>query len=161
MRRKANGPVLGIVGAEAAKFTPQWQIYAKYQIHEAFIRHQPSLIVSGRCPLGGVDIWAIEEARKAGIRTREFPPGHNSWEYFKARNIQIAESDIVLCITVRYYHNDYKGRRFKLCYHCKTDDHVKSGGCWTMHYARRLGHESELVIVGEPDGARYRRWSSR
>lgn len=147
--KKTKGIVLGIVGAEAKKFLPDWELWARRRILESLKRYKPYLVVSGDCPLGGIDKWAIEEAKKVGIDTREFPPEHNSWEFFKARNVQIAEiSDVVLCIAVRRYHHRYKGRRFKICYHCKTDDHVKSGGCWTMHYARRLGKEGELIIVG-------------
>lgn len=149
-QRKSDeeGPVVGVVGAEAKKFLPVWQTWARRRILENIAGAR--LVVSGRSPLGGIDLWAIEEANKIGIPTKEYPPETNDWEGFKARNIQIAEaSDIVVCIAVRHYHHNYRGRRFGLCYHCKTSDHVKSGGCWTMHYARKIGKEGRLVIVGE------------
>ncbi len=33
------------------------------------------------------------------------------------------------------------------CYHCKTDTHIKSGGCWTTKYARRHGVPGETIVV--------------
>jgi len=143
--------VLGIVGAEAAKFTPAWKREAKRAIRISFIRYRPDLVVSGDCHLGGIDKWAIEEARKRGIATREFPPKHQSWKYYKARNIQIAKaSDLVLCIAVRHYPPHFRGRHFPLCYHCKKTDHIKSGGCWTRWYAQtKLGKLGDLIIVGD------------
>jgi hypothetical protein len=137
-----------VVGAEARKFLPLWETWARRRILEVI--GPASLVVSGRSPLGGIDLWAIEEAKNLGIPTKEFPPKTNNWDGFKARNIQIAKaSDVVVCIAVRKYHHHFKGRRFPLCYHCKTKDHVKSGGCWTMHYAEKLGKEGRLLIVGE------------
>lgn len=149
-RGKISGPVLAIVGSEAAKFTPAWERTARRRIRETFLRFSPIRVVSGDCHLGGIDKWAIEEARKNGISVREFPPLKRSWKYYRARNIQIAEAaDIVLCITVRSYRNGYKGMRFPLCYHCKTTNHVKSGGCWTMWYAKRIGKEIALIVIGD------------
>jgi hypothetical protein len=141
-------PVVGVVGAEARKFLPVWETWARRRILESITGAR--LVVSGRSPLGGIDLWAIEEAQKLGIPTKEFPPETNNWAGFKARNVQIAEaSDIVICIAVRKYHHLYRGRRFDLCYHCKSKTHVKSGGCWTMHLAQKLGKEGRLIIVGE------------
>ena len=149
--RRISELVLAIVGSEAAKFTSRWEKAARHAIRDSFLRYRPVLVVSGDCHLGGIDKWAVEEARKARILTREFPPAKRSWVYYKARNIQIAKAaDIVLCITVRSYHHDYKGMRFPLCYHCKTTNHIKSGGCWTRWYAeKKLGKQGELIIVGD------------
>jgi hypothetical protein len=37
--------------------------------------------------------------------------------------------------------------KFDLCYHCGTKDHVKSGGCWTVKYARKLGKQGKVIII--------------
>ncbi len=105
--------------------------------------------MSGKCPLGGIDLWAIEEAEHAGLLTEEFAPKNNAWDTgFKPRNIQIARaSALVVCITVAKLPDTYRGRRFPLCYHCKTSDHVKSGGCWTMHYAESIGRRGKLWVI--------------
>lgn len=152
VRRIKRGPyagkVIGIVGAEAAKFLPAWQNRARHIIREKIAG--AAKVVSGRCPLGGIDIWAIREAQRLGIPTEEYPPKAKSWKFYKARNIQIAQvSDVVLSITVRRYHKNFRGMRFDLCYHCKKTDHIKSGGCWTMHVAERLGKIGELIIIGD------------
>ena len=128
--------ILGIVGHEAAKFTPENQALARKAIRDVILIYRPSLVVSGRCPLGGIDIWAIEEATKLGVETKEFVPEHHCWDGkygFKARNLDIAKSDHVVCVSVRDYPLTYVGRRFPSCYHCKgrVEPHVKGGGCWT------------------------------
>jgi len=37
--------------------------------------------------------------------------------------------------------------RFPFCYHCKSNLHVKSGGCWTAKYAERLGKPAKWHLV--------------
>ena len=138
---------VGIVGAEAAKFTPETQAAAR-----ALIRSRLSpgdVVVSGKCHLGGIDIWAIEVAKELGLDYTEYPPAYLSWERgYKPRNIQIArDSDQVICVTVRELPPNYVGMRFDYCYHCHTNEHVKSGGCWTVKYAKSIGKEGHVLVV--------------
>lgn len=123
---------IGIVGHEAAKFTRPQEKRARQIIRE-LLAPPDAIVVSGHCPLGGIDIWAEEEAIAMGRDRLIYAPAEQSWERgYKPRNLLIAQnSDIVHCIVVAKLPDDYKGMRFKLCYHCKTDAHVKSGGCWT------------------------------
>lgn len=80
--------VLGIVGAEAAKFTKAGEDAARTTIREYIARLQPAMIVSGECHLGGVDIWAKEEAAKAGLAFHGFPPKDHHWlSGYKPRNL--------------------------------------------------------------------------
>lgn len=139
--------VVGIVGSEAAKFTPETEALAREMIRKAI--KGKTTVVSGACHLGGVDVWAMEEAKKMGISQRiEFAPEKKHWDGYKARNIQIAErSQKIVCITVKKLPKGFKGMRFPLCYHCKTTDHVKSGGCWTAWYAKKLGKPIEIIAV--------------
>lgn len=141
--------ILGIVGSEAAKFTPRTEALARERIAFKLAQFDPAEVVSGACHLGGIDEWAIEEAIADGVATRNFPPLRRSWEGgYKQRNIQIAEAaDVVLCITLKRLPESYSGMTFKLCYHCGTDDHVKSGGCWTMKYAQKIGKRGELIVI--------------
>lgn len=150
--------IIGIVGNEGGKFTKKTEKLARLAIANTFIRHHlgpMDMVVSGKCHMGGIDVWAIEEAIKAGHQTDEFPPAVLKWKGTKGkpgfyeRNIQIAKaSDLLINIVVAEYPTDYLGMRFTSCYHCKTSDHVKSGGCWTMKYARDvLGKPVELIVV--------------
>lgn len=142
--------VLGIVGSEAAKFTSDWEDLARVAILDLIAKYKPSMVVSGACHLGGIDKWAIEEARLKSIEIQEFPPQFKTWQSFKRRNIEIAElSERVICITVRDLPPGFKeGGWERYCYHCKTDSHIKSGGCWTVKYAReKLGKPGEVIVV--------------
>lgn len=130
--------ILGIVGHEAAKFTAETEAKARAIIRETLLLTiRPAMVVSGECPLGGVDVWAREEAVAAGITFVGFEPLQHRWDApygFKARNLDIAHtSDLVLCIVVETLPESYSGMRFDGCYHCgdRTPPHVKSGGCWT------------------------------
>lgn len=126
--------IVGIVGHEAAKFTAQTEKKARAVIRQ--IMKPAELVVSGHCHLGGIDIWAEEEAAKAGIPYLVYPPRTLAWDGYKRRNLQIAaKSDVVHCIVVTEYPEGYDGMRFDLCYHCGTNEHIKSGGCWTAHRA--------------------------
>lgn len=138
---------VGIVGSEAAKFTLATEAEARW--HIAALLHQAQEVVSGGCHLGGIDAWAAEIGRSAGLKVTEFLPKALRWSGgYKERNIQIAEnSDEVWCITVKQLPEGYRGMTFKLCYHCGTADHVKSGGCWTMLYAKKLGKPGGLIVI--------------
>lgn len=140
---------LGIVGHEAAKFTSQTEQVARACIRRLLDQEQVNIVVSGKCHLGGIDIWAVEEARIAQLLVKEFPPKTLRWSGgYKERNMQIAEySDKLVCIVVKELPEDYEGMRFSHCYHCGTDTHVKSGGCWTMRYAKELGMPTELIVI--------------
>lgn len=145
---------LGIVGHEAAKFTPETEELARQAIRRSIGDwiNPPlvqSCVVSGACHLGGIDIWAVEEAKKLGIPYKEYPPRSRQWSGgYKERNIQIAEdSDRVICIVVAKYPPTHKGMRFDYCYHCGTSDHIKSGGCWTTKFARSLGKDTETIVI--------------
>mgnify|MGYP001594700573 CR=1 FL=1 len=138
---------IGIVGSEAANFTPKTVAEERKLIRT--ILQPGDVVVSGKCHLGGIDIWAVEEAVKLGLSYKEWPPKHRAWEGgYKQRNLEIAkDSDKVVCITVRSLPITYTGMRFSHCYHCGTYDHVKSGGCWTVKQAKRMGKEGLVLIV--------------
>ena len=134
--------IIGIVGPEAARFTPALEERARTKIRGLLIRHLPDggVVCSGACPRGGIDIWGVEEARAMGLGALEFPPAVEAWDRgYKPRNIQIAKaSDIVICVTIPSRN---------LCRHCWTPDHVQSGGCWTLKYAKKIGKATELIIL--------------
>lgn len=139
---------IGIVGSEAAKFTPKTEAKAKALIRRLLAN--ADVVVSGHCHLGGIDLWAEEIANEAGLETLIFPPAQLRWEGgYKQRNLQIAHhSDSVYCIAVRALPPNYTGMRFPYCYHCHTSEHVKSGGCWTVKEAIKHGRAGKVYTVG-------------
>lgn len=136
---------IGIVGSEGRKFTPETEAQARAIIRE-ILAPEGTVLVSGGCHLGGIDIWAEEEADAMGREKIIHVPKVRNWsEGYKPRNLAIArDSDVVHCITVRELPPSYSGMTFPLCYHCGTDTHVKSGGCWTMKRASK----GVLHVVG-------------
>lgn len=134
---------LGIVGHAAEKFTADTKRAALEAIDNAIVLFEPDVIVSGRSPMGGIDVWAEELADFHSLEPLIFPPAVRSWSGpggFKERNLQIASaSDLVLCIVVANLPPGYDGMRFPGCYHCegRNPAHVKSGGCWTAWRCER------------------------
>lgn len=152
--------IIGIVGSNQSKFTSITEEKARNVIRRLIDRAGcMGSICSGECHEGGVDIYAHEEADKAGINFIAFPPGELRWggsNGFMARNIQIAQtSDLVVCIAPRNLPPGYNGMRFAHCYHHEDQEraglevpkHVKGGGCWTLKYARSLGKPTELMVI--------------
>jgi hypothetical protein len=150
--------IVGIVGSEESKFTRRTEAAAKHAILDVLKRYGATGVTSGACHLGGIDVWAIAGARHVGIpedQLFEYPPKHLRWTPtgYKHRNEQIAHrAQALVCITVRELPHTYAGMRFDGCYHCdkitpRPAPHVKSGGCWTMHYAAKLGKPTELIII--------------
>lgn len=147
---------IGIVGHGADKFTIESVLWAKEQIKQIMIKNPDAIFVSGHSPVGGIDIWVEDIAKDLGMETDIKSPTDHSWDGsygFKARNIDIAKSDVVYVILVDQYPLNYMGRRFIDCYHClrhgKHQRHVKSGGCWTGWKAIELGNKAEWIIYGE------------
>lgn len=147
---------IGIVGSEEAKFTELTEKLARAQINKLIKDCSPRIIISGGCHLGGIDTWAIEEAKRAHISFRIFLPAIQAWSGgYRERNLQIAkESDAVFCITVKEYPPIYSGDMKFLgkddkpyCYHCRTNEHVKSGGCWTVRAAVLMGKHGEVIVI--------------
>lgn len=142
--------ILGIVGSEAAKFTALTEQAARLAIRQ-LLMPEVACVVSGACHLGGIDAWAVEEAAEAGIPYVEHEPQALEWTTgYKPRNLRIVrQADRVVCITVRRLPPNYRyrGLTFDWCYHCRTGDHVKSGGCWTMQRAKKIGKQTQLIII--------------
>jgi hypothetical protein len=140
---------IGIVGHEAAKFTTETEEEARTIIRSLIRRRDIEVVISGECHLGGIDIWAKEEAKKEDVSFVGFPPKTLQWNGgYKERNIQIAEeSDAVICIVVKKLPDSYQGMRFPYCYHCKTDSHIKSGGCWTARHAGKIGKQYAIIEI--------------
>lgn len=141
--------IVGIVGAEGAKFTDYGQSVARAYIEQICYNKEVTGIVSGACHLGGIDQWAAEVGQMWNILVMEFPPKSLSWEHgYKPRNLLIARAcDVLYNIVVDKLPPDFKGMTHKLCYHCQTSDHVKSGGCWTAKQAQRLGKPAHWITV--------------
>lgn len=140
---------VGIVGHAADKFTRETEARAREAIREILDRPGVTRLVSGGCHLGGVDIWAEEEALRLGKATIIHRPATLAWSNgYKPRNILIAQdSDEVAVVVVADYPPGYTGMRFSRCYHCGSAGHVKSGGCWTAKEAVRLGKPASWVII--------------
>lgn len=130
---------LGIVGADGEKFTRKGERTAQSLIRLLIQRDQPALIITGRCPKGGVDIWAEEIALEMGVPYLIFPPKTHDWKGYRARNLQIARASLrVHCIALdvgpRWYTQPWYTQP-SFCKHCQSTSHIGNGGCWTMHQA--------------------------
>jgi len=122
---------VAFVGSEERKWSEEQKRRAKRLIVDIVLSYvalgYDVVVVSGRCPRGGVDIWAEEIADQLGLSKQIYPPEKPRWYYYKKRNILIAENCDVL------YDIEPKGKR--------------SGGTWTMRYAKRLGKPVFLVEI--------------
>lgn len=144
--------IVGIVGVEKKKLTPARFVAAVVKIHEIVNSASPTnsvtTISSGACHLGGIDAIAEAYADFVGLKKLIFPPIEKNWSGYKERNLQIAKaSDVVYCITVKTLPDGYDGMRFDLCYHCGTKDHIKSGGCWTVKQAQKMGKQGFVIVL--------------
>ena len=87
----------------------------------------------------GIDRLVSEITLERGLQLHAFTSAANEWQAYKIRNEFIAEyCDILYCITTKTKNTP--------CYHCKLD-HQRTGGCWTMKYAKGLNKETHLVII--------------
>jgi len=161
--------VIGIVGHGADKFNSITETTAKKHIRNILLTAHylySAKLSSGRSPVGGIDVWAEEEALKLDDYLDEddkiynpdliFNPKVHQWNPqgygYRARNIDIAKhSDTLICIVVDEYPDNYQGMVFDTCYHhikkVPVLDHVKSGGCWTAKQAYQFGKDVMNIII--------------
>lgn len=113
------------------------------ELVEKLVSKDPSvIIVSGGAP--GIDSMAKSAAESMGIEPKTFPPKTYDWNGYRERNIAIAEfSDKVYSLALPL--TDKKTQ--KACYHCNSDTHQKTAGCWTAKEARKRGKQTELIIL--------------
>lgn len=138
--------VVGIVGCEESKFTPATKDQALRWIYVLLLSADEA--TSGECHLGGIDVWTREVAEDMGVPFTPWPPKTQNWsDGYRPRNLQIARhSTECHCITVAKLPPTYTSPwRFERCYHCNAD-HVKSGGCWTVKQARRMGRTGTIIV---------------
>jgi hypothetical protein len=149
---KGGSMRVGMVGNGTDKFTEFGEKQARELIGDILFYDGIEAMVSGHSPVGGIDIWAEEAAISLGIELDLKIPEINQWNPdgygYKARNLDIAaDSDVLHVILADKYPTDYEGMRFDLCYHCRSNDHVKSGGCWTGKQAQKMGKEVHWHII--------------
>lgn len=150
---------LAIVGHAKDKFTSCTKQRTKHLIKQIISKEKPSVVISGGCPLGGVDIWAEETANELGIPTCIYRPKVHRWNPergygFRARNLDIANNcDVLYNVVVEDWPKGYTGKKYR-DYHCVgkgVPSHVKSGGCWTAWKAYAAGKRVVWAIVANDE----------
>lgn len=101
-------------------------------------------VCSGGCRYGGVDIWAEVIADTLGYPKHIFEPTGDGWNYYRRRNIKIAEDvDILYCFEPEW--EEYMG--YEKRYSAGDKFCRRSGGIWTMDHARDLDKEVHLEVI--------------
>lgn len=76
---------LAIVGSTELEGNPD----AAAIIEQVLDAYEPMLVISGAAR--GIDTMAVEAAKARGIDYKEYPAILPAWEYYKARNLLIAQ----------------------------------------------------------------------
>jgi hypothetical protein len=156
--------IVGIVGAGADKFTLETETKARAIIQSVLMSYPNATITSGHSIRGGVDIFTEEgfyqHPTTGGLWIRApviqaWPKQGKGYGYM-ARNLDIAQADLVVVIVVKDYPPGFVPESEKFlrdgkpyCYHCKDkrELHVKSGACWTGLKAIELGHKAIWYLL--------------
>ena len=101
-----------------------------------------TIIISGAAK--GVDTIALEVAKDIGFTIKEYKPEKKQWEFYKKRNLQIAnDCDELYCFSVSV-------RKTK-CYHHNPpqNNHEKTAGCWTLEKASQMIKPCTLIVLSK------------
>jgi hypothetical protein len=89
----------------------------------------PYLVISGRCPRGGVDIHTEDECKRQRRLFQAYPPKENNWEYgFMPRNMQMVIDG------THFLDIEIEGQK-------------RSGGYWVYQEANKLNKKTWLRFV--------------
>ena len=133
---------IGIVGSSKAT-TTQEVVDVVCNILDRYDK-KDTVIVSGGA--NGIDRIAIDIASALGYDTIEYLPRGIGWQYYKPRNILIANKcDKVYSIALPLSNGSRR------CYHCGDNNpdsnnvatHTKTAGCWTAHRCQ----EYEVLVA--------------
>lgn len=116
-----------------------WSI-KQFQFDNTLLKDDIIMIISGGAK--GIDLLVKEICKEQNIQFLEILPEKQTWNYFKQRNIRIAQmADKVISISTAV--------KTINCYHCKNQvwTHERTGGCFTMKYAKHLNKSTELIIL--------------
>ena len=100
-----------------------------------------AIIISGGAK--GVDALSLEIAKNIGFKTQEYKPEKENWEFYKKRNLQIAnDCDELYCFSVSV-------RKTKCYHHNPIQNHEKTAGCWTLEQAAQLIKPCTLIVLSK------------
>jgi hypothetical protein len=119
---------IAIVGSDG-RFWQESQIpTVRHIIKKLLTLRHNAILVSGACPLGGVDLWAEQEADLLKLKKEIYPPEKPEKFYFFKRNKQIAEAcDELYCI--------------------EPTSVERSGGQHALHEAKKLEKPTQLIKI--------------
>lgn len=130
--------IVGIVGT--SHLTPKEETKAREEIRYIIQSHMfngDTHFVTGDA--NGIDKLVRELTCKYKTASTFFEAEKKQWTEFKKRNIEIAKFiDGIYCITTK--------TKDEMCYHC-NQDHQRTGGCWTLKYAKSLGKRGEVIVI--------------
>jgi len=133
---------VAIVGT-SVKLTPDEHRVMRQEI-AIVLKHYPlddTVIISGGAK--GVDTLSLQVAKDLGFKTKEYKPEKNEWEYYKKRNLQLAEDcDDLYCFSIRI-------SKTKCYHHDPPQKHEKTAGCWTSKMATNLGKSCQLIVISK------------
>lgn len=108
------------------------------QVVGLFVNGNEDIIISGGAK--GVDTVVERFADYAEIPKLIFKPEIELWEGgYKQRNLKIVE-ECEMLVNIVVNSKNY-------CYHHGTNDHDRSGGCWTALMAKKEGKFSQTIIL--------------
>ena len=135
---------IAFVGSSEKWWVPYQRKEAIQFILDIIEKYPNFEIVSGGCPYGGVDIWAEAIAYALGTEPVIFNPKGHGWIHWRNRNMEIAEyCDILYCIEPEW---DVSMGASK-AYIWRGKKCRRSGGIWTMDYARNVCDKEVYVEV--------------
>ena len=132
---------VAIVGT-TAKLTKDEQLVMKREIALVLKKYPTdTIIISGGAK--GVDAMALEVAKDIGFKTQEYKSEKEQWEYYKKRNLQIAnDCDELYCFSVSV-------RKTKCYHHNPPQSHEKTAGCWTLEKAANMIKPCTLIVLSK------------
>lgn len=98
------GIKLGIIGSRGTYFNNPDEAKGRMFTLLDRLVYRGDLIVSGGCPLGGVDLWAKNYAQYKGFPYTEYAPKDYTSESFRERNQQIVDNcdELIVFLTKKY-----------------------------------------------------------
>ena len=125
---------IGIVGSSKAT-TTQNVVDTVCSILDRYDKINTTIVSGGA---KGIDTIAVDIARSLDYDVLEFLPKGIGWQYYKPRNMLIANKcDKVYSIALPL------SKGSKKCYHCGDNNHTKTAGCWTAHKCQ----EYEVLVA--------------
>lgn len=130
---------IAILGINGSGLSNEETKNAMEMILEITNRYDDPTVITIHSPNGGVNTLVEMFADSNAVKHEYYDYGKNMYDW-KESSARLAEDcDVFFCLTTKIKKNK--------CHHCLDYTHERTGACYPMKLAKKMGKQTKLIIL--------------